>query len=378
MSYGSPTWADLVHQIRIDPDSDEPRLVAADYLSDRGDPRGEYIVRACQSARCDRELEHRAHFDAWRAPLTALGAMPFSAPPADPVSMAYRHDYRRGFVDAVAFWAGGAANFSEACRLEPIVALEVNNIQRAADTLARAPELAQIRTLQFGYDTDGIAPVLASPLLGALRELGVSATTSFTPMLAEALGRGAARPARLQGKLDLATVQTFVERDVLRDLTVFDHGYVDDQLLVVLAAAPLTELRTLTLWAPALITGSGLLALGPRLARLEALTITSLAGDTYLLDRSVIDALTTCITGGALRDLVLGGFSEHDLIALVESPVLAGVERLRLGRGFTVEVGRALARSPYRSRLRSLAIHHEVADFPLDGVRITRFGAKDK
>jgi uncharacterized protein (TIGR02996 family) len=78
------TEAELLAAVIAAPDDDEPRLVYADWLTERGDPRGEYIQMACRQRRYvyyspeyrelyDRmqalEAEHRA---AWRAPLEGL------------------------------------------------------------------------------------------------------------------------------------------------------------------------------------------------------------------------------------------------------------------------------------------------------------------
>src|SRR4051794_32380142 len=47
--------AELLEAIRRAPDADAPRLAYADALARRGDPRGEFIALACDSAaRCER------------------------------------------------------------------------------------------------------------------------------------------------------------------------------------------------------------------------------------------------------------------------------------------------------------------------------------
>jgi uncharacterized protein (TIGR02996 family) len=70
--------------ILADPDDDAPRLVFADWLEERGDPRGEFIRGQCRLARMRKwddgytELEtrcgllERTHRDAWLAPITDL------------------------------------------------------------------------------------------------------------------------------------------------------------------------------------------------------------------------------------------------------------------------------------------------------------------
>jgi uncharacterized protein (TIGR02996 family) len=70
------TEAALLAAIRAAPDDDAPRLVYADWLTERGDPRGEYIALACAFAKShDAEVRRRAdalekaHKSAWLARL---------------------------------------------------------------------------------------------------------------------------------------------------------------------------------------------------------------------------------------------------------------------------------------------------------------------
>jgi len=46
-----PAEAALLEEIRARPDDDAPRLVYADWLTQRGDPHGELIMRQCTRAR---------------------------------------------------------------------------------------------------------------------------------------------------------------------------------------------------------------------------------------------------------------------------------------------------------------------------------------
>src|SRR5207249_6247262 len=90
--------------IRAAPDDDGPRLIYADWLEERGDPRGEFIRLQVELARLPAddprlpELKAREqallaeHRDAWLAPLRELVE-------DDP-------DFRRGFVERVTLNAG--------------------------------------------------------------------------------------------------------------------------------------------------------------------------------------------------------------------------------------------------------------------------------
>jgi uncharacterized protein (TIGR02996 family) len=85
---------ELFAAIYADPDDDSPRHVLADYLSDRGDPRGEFIslqlARGRSDVRLARELELlQAHVTEWLGPLA-------------PVIDARRTRFERGFMASVA------------------------------------------------------------------------------------------------------------------------------------------------------------------------------------------------------------------------------------------------------------------------------------
>ena len=71
--------AELLAAIYADPAADEPRVVYADWLQERGDPRGEFIALQLRPSRGD--LEHRreaelleAHWERWIRPLSVARA----------------------------------------------------------------------------------------------------------------------------------------------------------------------------------------------------------------------------------------------------------------------------------------------------------------
>jgi uncharacterized protein (TIGR02996 family) len=68
------TAAQLLAAVADAPDDDGPRLVYADWLSERDDPRGEFIALQCRAHPTDAERERaelllRAHRSAWLGPL---------------------------------------------------------------------------------------------------------------------------------------------------------------------------------------------------------------------------------------------------------------------------------------------------------------------
>jgi uncharacterized protein (TIGR02996 family) len=137
----------LLDAIIANPDDDAPRLVYADLLEGRGDPRGEFIQLQCRADQTaetlarQTELE-RAHASTWLAPLIAL-------------KVGAQFAMRRGFVDAI------QGRF-------PSV------VDRAAEIAAHAPLLASA-VLGVGgqLDRDRLAHPRRSPILARLRHLHV-------------------------------------------------------------------------------------------------------------------------------------------------------------------------------------------------------------
>jgi uncharacterized protein (TIGR02996 family) len=190
------TWTRLVRAIAEEPDDDARRLVAADWLTGRGDPRGELITLACTGTDPGRQAALiAAHADAWGEPLAEVGGSWLKT---------RRFEYRRGFVESAAFAGGDLAWLTTLLGREPITELEagfglpaVERERLRAEVLRGAvPELAQIRKLTIA----GSAHVLlASGHLGrvaTLRLLG-DGLSGVGLEAVSALRAGACRPARL-------------------------------------------------------------------------------------------------------------------------------------------------------------------------------------
>src|SRR5436190_2525391 len=131
--------AAFLRAIREAPDDDTPRLVFADWLEERGDPRGEFIRAQCRLAQMPDDhparpgLEDHAqdllarHGDEWAAPLQGV---------------AEDWEFRRGFVERVTL--PGQALLDHAERLfgaEPIRHAYLSLRPEDATALAACPEL---------------------------------------------------------------------------------------------------------------------------------------------------------------------------------------------------------------------------------------------
>ncbi|HEX5271780.1 MAG TPA: TIGR02996 domain-containing protein, partial [Gemmataceae bacterium] len=99
-----------------DPDDDAPRLIYADWLEERGDPRGEFIRIQCELAR--RGAGDTARLRARERKLADAHARDWLGPLRD---MQKNWVFRRGFIDE---FDGEARKFIEQgallCRLHPV------------------------------------------------------------------------------------------------------------------------------------------------------------------------------------------------------------------------------------------------------------------
>src|SRR5438874_7243327 len=93
-----PADAAFLRAIRAAPDDDLPRLIYADYLDERGDPRGEFIRLQIERPRLPRSDPRRAELKAREDELLRRHREDWEGPLADVVS---RADFRRGFIDYV-------------------------------------------------------------------------------------------------------------------------------------------------------------------------------------------------------------------------------------------------------------------------------------
>lgn len=299
--------AALLAAIAADPDDDAKRLVYADLLAERGEPRGELIEVQCRQAASGntpalqaraRELE-REHGAAWREAAGIRDALTV---------------FHRGFPFTLIGSSGALLASREALRTQPIVSLSVMGGFERLGELVALPEVARIRELT-------IAPVLGSQG----RRL---------PVPAEHLAPLAATP-HLQRVTSLT----------------FEPGALDGAGAQVLAGAR---------WLPGvekLVLAHnpvGSEAFASVAARLEAATWLWLEGV------ELRGAGLAAIASSRLRRLAMLGVPDTrldgaDAVALARSPVLATVTRLDLDRNYVGDAAaQALATSPHVGQLRSL------------------------
>jgi len=366
-------WADHVRNIRVDPDSDGPRLVAADWLLDQADVRGEYIVVACRLARLPPgspefdELVGRLnelavmHQHAWVQPIVELGGQGYRQGDAPELT--------RGFVESVTLVGRHAASFAAICELEPII--DVTFVSCGAsnyEKVAAMPELSFIRDLTLrGSHIVGCEALIASPHLSSVRHL--SLPRGNDPAQLAALASGTARPREASLHEDIPILMRLVANGFFARMMRLDLRGLTDDGAVALAEAAMPDLRWLDLDGPEL-TERGMTAIAPYLRRLDRLHYTAIAPAP-----GAVPVLLDALAAGNLRSLVLGGFVCDPLAALIESPAFANVESLQLmWQVFTPRIAEALQATRYRDKLRSLRIRigdgETPTGFTLSGVVI--------
>ncbi len=214
-SPGSGASGDALYDaILANPGDDGARLVYADWLQERGDPRGEFIALQMQGASPKRQRELlRLHQKEWLGPLA-------------PAVMKDGLRFERGFLDA--------------CRLM-VTAIPL------AEKLVGARELGTVRDLDvtaFGT-LHYLLPLLQNPVMRALRVVRGADTRIFaaaTPLPIEELEIGFVYGRPLEERLAKCTC---LPR--LRRLRLADSLLLPDRLTKIWSSRALANLKVLEL-----------------------------------------------------------------------------------------------------------------------------------
>lgn len=330
--------AALLAVIAADQDDDAKRLVYADLLAERGDPRGEFIQVQCRQAASGNtpalqaragELE-RAHGMAWRKAAGINGALV---------------NFHRGFPRSLIGSCEALVASREALRTQPIVSLSaMSGFEKLGELLA-LPEVARIRELTIApvlgshgrrlpVPAEHLAPLAATPHLervtsltfdpGALDDAGARVLvgarwlSGVERLVLANNPLGSAAFAAIAGQLEAATWLWLEGVDLRGDglraiassrlrrldmLGVPDARLTDDDLAVLAASPVLETLTRLDLDRNALRDAAAeALAASPRVGRLRALKL-----DSNLLGARSARALAASTALSALQTLTLHG-----------------------------------------------------------------------
>ncbi|HEU0034436.1 MAG TPA: TIGR02996 domain-containing protein [Kofleriaceae bacterium] len=288
----------LLAEIAANPDDDAPRLVYADLLIERGDPRGEFIRLQCgeqtQERRDQAEALLRAHGAAWTAEAGLVKAY-----------------FQRGFPTSLFAACDKLVAQAEGLRTQPITKL----------------------SLYGGYDQ--LAALAALPALQRIQELE--------------LYDGGARPVKAIAPEHLQALASSPHLGGLRRLFFHEHTLSDAGARALAAARWWPRIRELLI-ANNAVGDAGLPAIVEQLVDLRFL----FADETNVGPETMRALARSGVRG--LEELLLAGTRPGDgMCALADSPVLATVTRLDLARTYVGDaVAQALARSPYAGALREL------------------------
>ncbi len=301
MSAVEPTLAAVLER----PDDLLARLLHAEVLEARGDPRGELIRVQCalasetgRSARIGlRQRETallRAHGRRWLAPVRAMRG---------------KGELRRGFIEKVTvpLWKGLPPGLAALFAQEPV------------------------RDVDLGYSqkNEPILEFFAMGLLGRLTHLRMAASEALVARLAEAEGAEGLRYLGLRGyalkDTGLGLLATAPRLAGLEELCV---GGVTDAGLATLCSGG-RRWRSLYL-SSSKIRGAGLqtLVASPAMEGLRVLCLNRCEG----VDDDGLMALAASPASASLTILELErtGLTAKGARALVQSPYLAGLTRLRV------------------------------------------------
>jgi uncharacterized protein (TIGR02996 family) len=345
----------LLQAIAEEPDDDNLRMIYADWLTERGDPRGEFIhaqVRWQQAYRVSDVagmVQHngrqwtlrRQHETTWLAPLLALGL--------------YNVEFRRGLVESGTITA---KDFLKNCHrlfeLAPLLR-ELMFDKEGPDwlpTLAEFPTLRRLESIHFmdcKTPTTTLGTFASSPYAVNLRKL----------YLQQARLHGPDVPGNCLQLLGLPRL-THLRFD---STGIWPRGFrqrlpptpLGNEFVVALAQAPgLSRLRALGLRAIG-ITDPAVVALAgsPHLACLEALHL----GNNPIADGAA-QALAASPSMASVTDLDLWftQVGNAGLAAVIRSPHLTSLRTLSVGSRITNPGAVAIANAPESSRLRHLEL----------------------
>jgi len=279
-------YADLM----ANPDDDGPRRVYADWLIERGDPRGELIVVQCELATAAAndprrpELERRANellADAgarWRTELRLPEVKVAGHATNAQLARGSTLVFRRGLIDEAKLHSAELAAIGSALAHIPLRRLIITDLDDAGATeiaaLPAVPTLIALKIRDATLATAGGEALGTAPLVAAVRELELH-RTNLDGEAIDQLGSAGALPAivalalveshtlrlaRLAEASWLPQLQSFVLArhfgaaglvDVLqatawRDIRVLDlhDTYVGDGALALLAYAPIAARLT--------------------------------------------------------------------------------------------------------------------------------------
>jgi uncharacterized protein (TIGR02996 family) len=296
------------------PDDDAPRLVYADWLEERGDPRGEFIRVQCDLARIGEGDPRRPALESQEQQLLGAHRAEWLGLPQG--TILYDPKFRRGFLEEVTLDPQTFLELGEQLfRLHPLrrVSFPGPGGYHHLAALAASPFLARLTALRIDRITDRGAEVLAG-------------SPHLTRLTALSLPEGRIGPAGARA----------------------------------LASSPsLQQLNSLGLYANVIgPQGAAALAASPYLARLTCLNLDGRESRYGDVVNNIGDAGAQALAASPYLTrlekltLYLNEIGDPGARALATSPTLANLTELRLwGNPAITEEGRAALRARFGNRV---------------------------
>jgi uncharacterized protein (TIGR02996 family) len=307
------TEQELLQQICDDPTDIETRLVYADCLSEKGDPRGTFIAHHCELERMTgledryaelaattRRLEH-AHAPAWLADYLELAEVKSTVYGRTKLDALFNAEFRHGFLYRIAMTPQDiVAHWDWLREREPLQGIELRVDEHLPDEYHDLSQPSAFRTLKVspsGWFTANSVGDLLRWGLGHLRELdlsgcdlglaGAQLLINAETDLAEYFEDWTPPPPLPEGQLerlvlhgtklqDEPTRLLFVAQTTrgLEELAISQCMLTERATLEALAASPLEGLKQLSIAGNNALGGQfDALAGWPVLGRLESLAL---------------------------------------------------------------------------------------------------------
>ena len=167
---------DFIAEIVANPDSVAPRLIYADWLSEQGDPRGEFIQVECQLDELDLRDPKRIDLEYRQRALLAQYRLAWSKTLRQETS-ARSCTYRRGLIEQMGLSAERfIRQHEEIFACTPLRGVRLYSVRKSVEELADCPGLARLTGLDLRDGQIGIGrlrTLLQSPYLSNLTRLGL-------------------------------------------------------------------------------------------------------------------------------------------------------------------------------------------------------------
>jgi uncharacterized protein (TIGR02996 family) len=165
----------FLRMIAAAPADDAPRLVYADWLEDRGDPRGTFIRVQCALAALPADDPRRPDLEDTERRLSAAHAAGWTADFDGDMRSA---EFRRGFVEGITLSAAAFLERGHKLLSSGLVrTVRLSDCSDVLATLARCPLLRKVEYLDLGVNylgDDRTATLLRSEHVRNVRGLGLS------------------------------------------------------------------------------------------------------------------------------------------------------------------------------------------------------------